>query len=569
QPQTEISTNTVDEIAVQPQLPTQPQTEISTTVDEIPVQPKLPTQPQPQISTNTVDEIAVQPKLPTQPQPQISTNTVDEIAVQPKLPTQPQTEISTNTVDKIPVQPKLPTQPQPQISTNTVDEIPVQPQLPTQPQTEISTTVDEIAVQPKLPTQPQTEISTTVDEIAVQPKLPTQLQPQISTTVDEIPVQPKLPTQPQPEISIDTVDEIPVQPQLSSQPQTSANTVDEIPVQQQLQTQSQTSANSVDEISVQPQLQTQNISSIKPLGQQLPLGKKSDFLFSPVVTHFLENPNNFTSKLTKEPEIFSPIQLFKKDNSIQNEQFGKENKNPPSYGNITESWSSIDDLLSLTSDKNDNDLPSMQSLDFTNYFLAEEKLKSKNNQFNVEELPPSEVEKRDNNAAHTSNVESNNTSSSSSELRDENLQKSADNSKIKEDESTNEPLVSIEQPQATSSSNFAINDEDLEALAQYIYTILRQKLQLEQERQGNKLMGNPVWMSNFTSSHGTYAKYNLTSHTANSEIGKVGTLEKMNEASLLDNRLQALSNEVYIMLKRRFEIERELQGNYYTGRINW
>ncbi len=152
----------------------------------------------------------------------------------------------------------------------------------------------------------------------------------------------------------------------------------------------------------------------------------------------------------------------------------------------------------------------------------------------------------------------NSTSSSSlSELLDENSTSAANISRFRKDEFV---TVFLKPTVDLTSDESAIDDQQLEILAQQVYHLLRQRVEIDQQRWGNKCMGYPVWMTDRGS-----AKLNSAFHKVNSEIGTAGTVEDISEVSPLDNQLQILTQEVYILTRQRLEIEQERQGRYYPG----
>ena len=115
-----------------------------------------------------------------------------------------------------------------------------------------------------------------------------------------------------------------------------------------------------------------------------------------------------------------------------------------------------------------------------------------------------------------------------------------------------------------STKNTSIDDEQLESLAQKVYTLMRQSLEIEQERQGNQGVGYPIWLSNITSIYGTSAK--VKSAPKQSTPGQQPA-NAAGEISPTDDKLQKLTREIYYLTRQRLEIEQERQGGYRIDRL--
>jgi hypothetical protein len=115
----------------------------------------------------------------------------------------------------------------------------------------------------------------------------------------------------------------------------------------------------------------------------------------------------------------------------------------------------------------------------------------------------------------------------------------------------------------TAGKNRSIEEEELEKLAQKVYTLMRQWLEIEQERQGYQSLGYPAWLSNITSTYGTSAK--VRSAPERSTLGAPPAGDS-GEVSPLDDKLQKLTGEIYYLVRQRLEINRERQGGYYSSR---
>jgi len=305
------------------------------------------------------------------------------------------------------------------------------------------------------------------------------------------------------------------------------------------------------------------------LGQPLPLAQKSDFLISNLVNDFLEQlqGNYFDFNLSNNNTISNDF--LDNLNTSRNNRFPVNGTNKIFNSTQPEVWSSLAELLNQTSPPEQNIYHEFNSdqqpisnshsekLDFESHVLE---TKNFSNQNGVHTNNSLDIK---------ANLDIYESWGNVSALLEQHQTSKLKNTRYQQELKTEDSLINyiaLEQPKAAGSSDFHINDEKIEFISHYIYRLLREKLIIEQERLGNKLVGSPLWVSNFTSSYGNYAHYSSASNTANSEIGKVGTVENMNEVYLLNSRLQVLSNEVYLAIHRRLEIEREIQGHYYTRR---
>jgi hypothetical protein len=116
----------------------------------------------------------------------------------------------------------------------------------------------------------------------------------------------------------------------------------------------------------------------------------------------------------------------------------------------------------------------------------------------------------------------------------------------------------------TAGKNRSIEEEELEKLAQKVYTLMRQWLEIEQERQGYQSLGYPAWLSNITSTYGTSAKVRSAPERSTPGAPPAG---EPGEVSPVDDKLQKLTGEIYYLVRQRLEINRERQGGYYSTRL--
>jgi hypothetical protein len=115
------------------------------------------------------------------------------------------------------------------------------------------------------------------------------------------------------------------------------------------------------------------------------------------------------------------------------------------------------------------------------------------------------------------------------------------------------------QPTADKEREDSI-EEQLEILAQKIYSLIRQRLEIDKERQGHYCTGHPPWLDTLDPKSSNTAS--STSARSPQTAGQL-TASLNGEVSSLDGKLEILTQEVYNLLRLRLEIERERQNIYY------
>jgi hypothetical protein len=482
-------------------------------------------------TTNTTDAISGESFANTPESPNL---------IQPK----PETTNASVTADISPLSPKTVVQTQPDLAatstTNTTDAIsgesftktPESPHLiqPKPEATNASITADISALLPKTVAQPQpdlavTSTTTTTDEETIVPE-------QKSTLIS-----PKLETS-----------------NAVKAPSSATNI---------LETSSKTSTPALPNI-IQPRLDKQILNHIKPLGISKPLSQQSDFVTSGMVDDFID----------KSTSSQNPLPL---DSNL-----------PQEIGNIPDSGSNIPESKSNSANEIKDDLTSVKPLGFSqtlnstnNLILPKLDLSGTNGEkpktIGFDDIPD-DVQKPLSNTI--TNIDSSipTSWSSISELLGKSS-KTENNTVPEENESTHlsSPSYTLFSPFSSHSSHSETADTDssnsngevsqeltkesfpknnssdndqLDILAQKVYTLMRQSLEITQERHGRKVVGNPIWLSNITSIYGTA--------TTNSDV-----------ISPLDTQLQELTQKVSLLVQKRFEIERERRGHYYAGRLPW
>jgi hypothetical protein len=335
---------------------------------------------------------------------------------------------------------------------------------------------------------------------------------------------------------------------------------------------------------VQGRLDRQNLNFPKPLGNSIPFAKMSDLFLSNFITDAANKPPTFSQDDSRSSDRFQP-NISKNpesyfSNIAQQTDLKSPQNNMAKVDNIPNSWSSISELLGENTNNVTTNIDSLKPLGFSQEF---------NNTNNL--MWPYLQKKHIN-----KNEQQNNTGfdtptswSNISELLGESYTATSDSIQTKEQVT---PAPSIEQESSPSSTllsperadntaptantetsqiiggsptkKASIDDEQLEHLAQKVYTLMRQWLEIEQERHGNQSVGFPIWLSNITSVYGTSAKVKSGPKRSTSGQQPANTA---GEISPTDDKLQKLTREIYYLTQQRLEIEQERQGGYRTDRL--
>jgi hypothetical protein len=343
---------------------------------------------------------------------------------------------------------------------------------------------------------------------------------------------------------------------------------------------------------IQPPLENPSLNILKPLVNSKPLAQQSDFIASELVSEFIEK---YTSNSAETPTS----SITERDN-LPNIFRSRDTTSKSTAISIPYSWSNISELLDETNNYAEENIADIKPLGLS---------KPLNNANNLLSPSFSESNGEQNFSSAATEDESTpyqdipNSWSSISELLGENSTTTPDNitsEKYYYEEDEFAPLsllepetyslsspISTESSAADISDSFTpdaseeisqqptantarkdskIEDEQLEMLAQKVYTLLRQRLEIDLERQGKGSVGSPIWLSNITSVYGTSTK--VKSARKKSTPGQK-TADNPDEVSPADDQLQKLTREVYHQIRQRLEIDRERQGRYYSGRVNW
>ncbi|WP_226574899.1 hypothetical protein [Microseira wollei] len=340
---------------------------------------------------------------------------------------------------------------------------------------------------------------------------------------------------------------------------------------------------------IQPPLENPSLNILKPLVTSKPLAQQSDFIPSELVSDFIEkSPSTY-------PE--TPTSSITERDNLPNISRSTDTEPKSTAISIPYSWSNISELLGETNNNYTENIADIKPLGLS---------KPLNNANNL--LSPSFSDSNGKQSFSSAVTEDESTPSqdipnswsSRSELLGENSTTTPDNIPSEKPEDEFAPLsllepetYSLSSPISTKSSaadisdtstpdareeisqqptantarkDSKIEDEQLEMLAQKVYTLLRQRLEIDLERQGKGSVGSPIWLSNITSVYGTSTK--VKSAPKKSTPGQK-TADNPGEVSPADDKLQKLTREVYHQLRQRLEIDRERQGGYYSGRVNW
>ena len=319
------------------------------------------------------------------------------------------------------------------------------------------------------------------------------------------------------------------------------------------------------------------------MGNSKFLAQNSDLFLSNFVTN-ATNKQPTTSQETSLLSSSSPPNISKlSEEDFPNISRTTDTESPKisaKVENIPNSWSSISELLGENTNNAPANIDSLKPLGFS------QRLNNPNNSM----LAQLENKYTNNNEQKNNTFDTPTSWSNISELLGETSTTTPDSIPIK-----NEVLpASLTEPESSPSYTFAspnvsdnststisgetsqlitadilgkdraVDDEELEKLAQKVYTLMRQWLEIEQERQGYQSLGYPTWLSNITSTYGTSAKVRSAPERSTPGAPPAGAT---GELSPVDDKLQKLTGEIYYLVRQRLEINRERQGGYYTTRL--
>jgi hypothetical protein len=336
---------------------------------------------------------------------------------------------------------------------------------------------------------------------------------------------------------------------------------------------------------VQGRLERQNLNFAKPLGNSMPLAKMSDLFLSNFITDAANKPPTFSQNDSRSPNRLQPNISKTSESQFSNisQQTDLESpQNMAKVDNIPNSWSSISELLGESTNDVTTNIDSLQPLGFSQGFNNTNNLMLPN----LQKKPLNKNELQNNIGFDTPTSWSN-----ISELLGESYTATSDSLQTKEQltpvpfsiEQASSPSYTLispdraDNPAPTASAETSqqiiagapaekasIDEEQLEELAQKVYTLMRQWLEIEQERHGNQGVGFPIWLSNITSIYGTSAK--VKSSSKQSTPGQQPA-NATGEISPTDDKIQKLTREIYYLTQQRVEIEQERQGGYRTDRL--
>ena len=334
---------------------------------------------------------------------------------------------------------------------------------------------------------------------------------------------------------------------------------------------------------VQASSENPSFNLIQPLVNPKFLSQKSDLFLS----DFVSNETDKQPPISQEATLLSssspsnPSKLSGEYSpNISRTTDTESPNNSAKVENIPNSWSSISELMGENTNNAPANIDSLKPLGFS------QRLNNPNNSI----LAKLEDKYTNNNEQKNNTFDTPTSWSNISELLGESSTTTPDSIPIKNED----PPASLPEPESspsytlaspnvsdnytlttsgetaqlitadTAGKNRSIEEEELEKLAQKVYTLMRQWLEIEQERQGHQSLGYPSWLSNIASTYGTSAK--VRSAPERSAPGSPPAGDS-GEVSPVDDKLQKLTGEIYYLVRQRLEINRERQGGYYSARL--
>ncbi len=292
-------------------------------------------------------------------------------------------------------------------------------------------------------------------------------------------------------------------------------------------------SNSID---IQARLDNQSLPISEPLTKSSPLAQESDLIISKLVTEFPDE-----TPLTSDSNT-SNIRLTENDPQAKANNFYEQSNQPKSSEETPEQWSNISELLSATSQP----LTSKNNLLSRNFYSESESSLQQPQidnfkQESINLLPQDTIEKNPDEWSNISqligendkSLPESNLVSTSVESETYSIELLSPFSSTSSNPTLNDSNVTSEKiTQNSTNKNDFIDEQQLEIMAQQIYSILQQRLETDCERQGKKA---GIFQGHFSELTNTRNNYNMT--------------------PLFDNQLQTLAQEIYLMLQQRIEIE--------------
>jgi len=278
---------------------------------------------------------------------------------------------------------------------------------------------------------------------------------------------------------------------------------------------------------IQTPLDDRSLPILKSLIKSSPLAKESDFIISTLTTDFSE-------EIPLKSDYSNIVDINNRLMESDAQLIDEESKNPKVSQKSPEEWSNISELLNATSQlsSTDNLVPRNLSIESE---LSQEQSKVDN--FNA--LSQNKSTKISDPWTNISQlIGENHQLASLNNINSSTYTLSENTSILPSSISENNNITSeIIRDNLTQEDDF-INEKKLEYMAQKIYSLLQQRLEIDCERQGKNTL---LYQTNF----------NQLAHIQ----------KDLHINSIVDNQLQALTQEVYIMLQQRIQIERERSGS--------
>ena len=224
---------------------------------------------------------------------------------------------------------------------------------------------------------------------------------------------------------------------------------------------------------------------------------------------------------------------------------------------IPDSWSNISELIENTSPDKLQQSHNIYEINNQHYYdnqinnaSSPNEVDLYNNQY-ISQPKAADLQLNKSETNQTSNHQIDNTWSNVSELLGQNhqqpfeiLKKTTDEltslySNVNQEELTSSHNITSQSENSPDTKHKEIDDEELNILAYQIYSIIRQKLEVDRECLGRNLFGYPEWSN--------IIPLNLS----------IGSYHKINQVDFLEPKMNLLAIEVYKLISIRLEIEKE------------
>jgi hypothetical protein len=127
--------------------------------------------------------------------------------------------------------------------------------------------------------------------------------------------------------------------------------------------------------------------------------------------------------------------------------------------------------------------------------------------------------------------------------------------------SSKQPTGSLRSPTGKPDHQISpIDEQQFEMLAQRLYRLMQQRLEIEQEFEQNWVSGYPLWFSSVVTNHKSTSQQSSPLQTLPDSTIFKQTVKQHHSEALISRKLQQLTGEIYVLLRWRIAVEQERFG---------